>query len=220
MGRINNLDEDPMAEVMRRLKALERAAPVGFTEISRGALIVSSLEGLIVRGSASVTGTLKGIGKFLWNGAVELTSTLLVTAEAKFQGATTIQNTLDVTAETVMRGATNIKNTLDVEAATRLRGETTLEKNMTLTGVGAKITVGSMEISTQAGGYGQLSSPTNIYLNAPFVMAAGVVTTIGNVNVGGELAVNSKVFLRGLPTKSGVTANVYLDPDTDELSIA
>lgn len=51
MGRLENLNDDPSYWEQRRLRAMEGAAPLGNSSITRGRLRVASEEGLLVEGS-------------------------------------------------------------------------------------------------------------------------------------------------------------------------
>lgn len=102
MGYIDNLNDSKseIRDLMRRIRQLETASPLGHSSITRGALRVASPEGLIVEGSEKVTGTLT-----LTPGSV-----LDVTGETNLHGPTTIDGTLDV------KGATTLSNDLNVAA--------------------------------------------------------------------------------------------------------
>lgn len=77
-------------ELKRRIRVLETQAPVGFTAVSRGALRILSPEGLIVEGSASVTGTLTGSGTFDWTGPMNLKGAQTITGPTTFTGMMTV----------------------------------------------------------------------------------------------------------------------------------
>jgi hypothetical protein len=216
--------------------------------VSGWLIITGTLKGvgsLIWEKAVLFSGVFTMTGPTHLNGPTDVTDTLDVTAEATFQGATTIQNSLDVTAETRMRGATTIENTLDVAAQTTLRGVTELLADLkvknsgkiTIEGVRAMLigllstgypgiefpaarmtsTANGLLLSTSAGG-GQLGlSPTlaNLSVGSTSVSMNGAM-----VSVLGPFTTTDDVFLKNLPLKSGVTANVYADPETGQLSIA
>jgi hypothetical protein len=225
MGRINNLDEDPMVEVMRRLKALERAAPVGFTEISRGALIVSSIAGLIVRGSASVTGFLTGIGQLLWSGIVSLTGTvnisgpLGVTGTATIAGPTVVNGTMNITGpDTRVTGPFHVSGDQDntgkltVQGATRLEAVVTLLNNLIISS-GGKVTAGDLTITPT----GELTSPSNIVVTAPRLALSADLRVAGQITNPGmtDTTSGSNVFVNlvGELQRVGSAARLKIDAE-------
>jgi hypothetical protein len=66
------------------------AAPLGYTSISEGALRIISPEGLIVEGSARVSGTLTGSGTFDWTGPMNLQGAQTITGPTTFTGQMTV----------------------------------------------------------------------------------------------------------------------------------
>lgn len=88
--RLDNTKQGELAALIERVRRLEAQAPIGNSSVTRGRLRVASEEGLVIEGSASVTGILKGIGSFLWNGIVTLTSTFTANGPWNLNGVGTI----------------------------------------------------------------------------------------------------------------------------------
>lgn len=176
-----------------RTRNLATATPLASTSVTNGHTEFNGNESLMVKGSQLVagwlivTGTLKVVGQFL------------------LQGITTITGALSITGpNTTITGPLHVQGNQDNTGTLAVKGAATLENDLTVMGSG-KILVGSMTISTQAGGYGQLLSPSPVYLNAPFVVASGVFTALGNVNVSGALA------NPGIALKAGAANNLHID---------
>jgi hypothetical protein len=229
-----------------RTRNLATATPLKRTSVTDGHTEFNGNESLLVKGSQLVsgwliiTGTLKGVGTLIWEQAVRFSGVFTMTGPTNLDGDTKVTKTLDVSAETILRGATNIKNTLDVEAATRLRGETTVEKNLTVK-TGGKIVVEAAQSITLSSARGtamlEFSDGPRMWSQSGAArMDAGpgtsmVITTtdaaiLRSPDTAKAVAVSDTgtrifgdVFLPNLPTKSGVTANVFADPD-GKLSIA
>ncbi|MDQ1206608.1 hypothetical protein [Microbacterium sp. SORGH_AS_0862] len=104
MRRVPGDYEDVFGEIFDRLKTLETTAPVGFTSITRGALRVASAEGLIVEGSARVSGTLIVSGEETVDGQLTITGTLIVSGNTEISGPTTITGTFGIDGNTTLTG--------------------------------------------------------------------------------------------------------------------
>jgi hypothetical protein len=230
----NNLRADPFEELARRVAKLESARPLGNSDVSRGNTIFRGIRSLVVKGSQYVEGLLEGIGDFVWRGSMKITGLGTLGVE----GPATFSATLDVTAATRLRGPTTIEDTLDVTAETRLRGDATLEKNLTLKD-GGKVTVEGPNALTVgitsadvpgiefADGGAFVGVEDGVQLNN----ADGNGFVYASEDVGMQRGSNSlsvtpdAIYLRGpvfmprLPTISGVSANVTVDPVTGELGV-
>lgn len=209
MGAIDNLNNDEMRGIIKRLERLERAAPVGFSTVSRGALIIKSIEGLIVEGSAKITGILTGAGQFLWNGIVTLTSTFTATGTTRFEGDTTQQGPFHI------EGATDLTGTMTVASGGKVTVAGSDPVSLGVTSSGAP----GIEWSSGGRVVGGASSASMTYSDKTVnVGAAGailanaanrVVITASGTTIEGAL-------FNDLPTISatGRTPNVWCDPST------
>lgn len=145
---------DSMRELVKRIRRLEAGSPLGNSSISKGSLRIASEEGLIVEGSASVTGVLKGLGQLLWNGIVTLTSTFTAKGVTRFEGDTTqvgpfhitgatdVTGLLTVNGNADFNGIVNIDGPLGVNGLSYLRGTTEVSGDLTVV-AGGIITVGA-----------------------------------------------------------------------------
>jgi hypothetical protein len=183
MAKIDNLNDGEMKDVLRRLRALEKQASAGFTSVNRGAFRIASPEGLIVEGSAKVTGELKGEGTLNWTGPVNVSG-----------------DDVSIT----LNGAIPV-------VLGKIGGFVGL-----LFGTGARL-IG------WAGG-AALFAPNGqsglVVTNDAVSVAAGGYNGF-SVNGGADgTKILGPVFMPDLPTISGVSANVFVDPDTGKLGVA
>lgn len=127
MSYEDNLNDNPIPSILRRLRILETTAPVGFTSISRGALRVASNEGLLVQGSQKVEG---------W---------LVVTGTERVTGLLEVLGTLSVAGQMNVTGPLNTSGEMNVNGPLKVSGATTLGAILTLA-AGGKIVGGGMTI--------------------------------------------------------------------------
>jgi hypothetical protein len=160
-------------------------------------------------GKADITGTLEGVGTILWRGSMKILGL----------------GTLDVD------GPATFRATLDVLAATRLRGKITLEDDMTLTGPG-KIKVGTVTMGITSNGRpgldfegATLSENDDRLAMESGQAVVGVAPTFAAmafeensiIVTEDRVTIEGPVYLTGLPTISGVSGNLSIDPDTGQL---
>jgi hypothetical protein len=206
----------------KRQNRVERGAPIGFSSVGRGALRIYSEEGLIVDGSARISGVLDGDGTLNWTGDSNLNGDVYVT------------KTLNVTADTNLSGPTVIDDTLDVTAETRLRGDTTLESDMEVIN-GGSVKVGTVMLGVTSNGRPGLDfdgatltedadrlameSGTAVVGVAPTFAAVAfanksIVVNGTRTTVNGGLALGS---LSEVPA-AGRTPNLWIDPASGVVS--
>lgn len=129
----------------RKVRELARQSALASSSVTRGRVRIASAEGLVVEGSADITGLLKGSGTLTWTGPANL------------NGNTVIGGTLHVTSTVTLGGNTTINGVLVVDAATDLGGDTTISGTLTISGGvtltgdltvggGGSITAGSLRI--------------------------------------------------------------------------
>jgi hypothetical protein len=224
IARVSRLESGSMLEKV--------SITAGRMRFIGGVLRLDSNALLELVGKANITGTLEGVGTILWRGSMKI----LGLGTLDVDGPATFKATLDVTADTRLRGPTSIEDTLDVTAETRLRGDTTLEKNLSVR-TGGKITVeGSSPVTigvTSDGrpgvemSGGRLSSAEDRVALTKGTATLGVADTFAAMAFGANAMLvreNGTTFvgaihLPDLPTISGVSANVTVDPDTGELGV-
>lgn len=105
---IDNLNADLIRDLMRRVHDLETMAPVGFTDVTEGALRILSAEGLIVEGSAKVTGTLQVTGFLNGDGTITWTGTSNFSGPTNITGPVDMTGAVDVLGNMAVKGGGNI----------------------------------------------------------------------------------------------------------------
>lgn len=206
-------NEGPWVGILQRLSVLERQAKNGFSSITRGSLRVASAEGLIVQGSARVSGAL------IVSGNESVTGTLEVSGVQHVTGTLIVDGDLDVNGPTNITGATVITGTFQIDGATTINGVTVVNGDMDINGTldlagtlnvtgGGKIQAGSVVIDGTSGG--RIASPSaTLALVGPGgptgISLTGNVTVRNNMLVEGALTVlGAKAFGIEHPHKPGV----------------
>lgn len=173
------LGEGPEKGVEKRLQRVERAAPLGYSSITRGGMRIASAEGLTIQGTSRTTGTqnidgtLNGSGSFDWTGPSWMRGAFGI------QGSTTISGTLGVSSTATFSGNTNIGGTCTIGATLTVNGNTTLNGDVTLNndltlGASGQITAGTVRINPFGGYGGQVvSTGTVLYLGAGQTVIVG-----------------------------------------------
>lgn len=136
---------ESFAKRARQTRRHGTQAPLGYSSVSEGALGILSNEGLIVDGSAKVTGWLIVTGTERVTGLLEILGTLRAAGVIEFTGPTTIAGTTEITGDTTVTGK------LTVEGAWSLDGEGEITGNVGLTGdlnvaEGGRITADNVRI--------------------------------------------------------------------------
>lgn len=126
-----------------RVKTLETAPRLQNSSISKGALRILSPEGLIVVGSARISGTLNGSGTFDWTGPVNLKGAQSVTGPTTFTGKMTVIGPWSLDGSGLISG--------DVD----ITGDVAVTGDINVTGAG-RIKVGSSLTLNPAGNNGRI----------------------------------------------------------------
>jgi hypothetical protein len=222
MPRIDDVKESEAKKNNRLLRRTSRVTPGNNQSVTGGRTRFIGLQSLIVIGSQlvsgllEITGTLEGVGAILWRGSIKVLGlgTLDVAGPAKFSA------TLDVTAETRLRGKTTLENDLNVKPAGKIVVEgpfaATLENGELAFETGGKVVAYPQGLAMEAGDAEVTASVAGAYL---WFGTDHIAVTSGGVSASGDFTTNGKVFLKNLPTISGVSANVTVDPDTGELGV-
>lgn len=99
--KVSDIDRGELERLWDAVHALQSQAPIGFSSVSRGALEITSPEGLIVGkadgegagqgsqkvyGTLNVTGTLNGDGTIDWDGPVQLQGKVDVSGSMHVKG--------------------------------------------------------------------------------------------------------------------------------------
>lgn len=203
MAKIDNVNGDEFKALMRRVRALETASPIGSSSVTRGALRVASIEGLIVEGSARVTGLLKGVGTFLW------------------------ENIFNVTGTATFTGTTNVNGPFNVNGNTTQNGNTAQNGDITVQGGGEIVVAGSVPMTlgvtsdgrpgVEFAGGRMTSDGSRIALSSGSA-TVGAAGTFASLSFGSRavIAQTDSVYLMGLPTTTN-QPNLYIDPDSGKL---
>ena len=218
---LDNLNDDPMVDVLARLRALETADPLGFSSITRGQLRVGGTAVLLVDSSGGVVieGKLTGEGTFEWTNIAKFTGKLTATGETRFEGDTTqkgpfhVVGATDATGaftskgvtrfegDTTQVGAHHVQGNQDITGTLAVKGMATLEKDLTLTGASARVVAGSTIITSN----GTIGSTSSLLLTA----ATGI-TLNGAATANSSLTVSGSLLNPGVTGTTG-SANVLLD---------
>lgn len=208
--RRDNPNDSMIPEIIRRIRDLETQSPVGFTSVTRGALRVASNEGLLVEGSAKVsgwlivTGMLKGTGTFDWSGDLLLSGSQHVTGPTTFDGSLRVNGPIDVygawklIGNGEIQGNVIITGSMDVNSPGRIRitggsSPATLEDGRLSFGTG-----GVVEADTANGGV-RLSVGTN----RVYVGTNAAVLQRGSISI---ILSGSGITMTGVPTISSADA--------------
>lgn len=171
--KLDDPNEDRYDALARRVEALEKAAPAGFTSITRGTFRVASIDGLLVEGQERVTGILVVDGTLQVTGTQTVSGTLVISGGQIINGTFVINGTTTVNGNSTYVGDVNITGILNITGTTNLTG------TMNVTG-GGQIKVGDLTIApTVASGTG-IAAPVKIVLSTPLteVQALGVDQSI------------------------------------------
>lgn len=180
---------DAIRDLLRRVRRLETASPLGNSSILKGQLRVGGTAVLLVDSSGGVVvhGQLNGDGTIDWTGPVT------------WHGLTTVDGDIDV------NGTLNVDGPAGINGLFFIRGNTELTGGLTVDG-GGKITVGAVTIEPGAGGTGGMSSATIIKMVSPMLWATGNLHVDGDTSVNGDETVfGAKSFGMEHPLKPGVT---------------
>lgn len=120
-------------DLMRRIRVLESASPIGQSSVSEGALEIRSNEGLLVDGSAKVngwlivtgtervTGRLEGSGTFDWTGPMYLRGAQNITGDVTFTGQMTVNGPWDLVGNGDITGDVNLTGDINVTGGGRIK---------------------------------------------------------------------------------------------------
>jgi hypothetical protein len=150
MGALDNINQGGIADLLRRVRALENRTTLNNSAIGRGGMEVYdggvlniSNGGLNVVGSGTFTGTLYADGKITFTGDFTQSGPSTFTGKTGFVGDVTATGDFATNGPTHLNGPTETTGTLDVE------GVTTLKNDLNVTD-GGKITAGNTNITPSA----------------------------------------------------------------------
>jgi len=141
VGQIDNLAQGNLGDILRRLRALEFASNQNNMAVGRGGIRVHggggiTIEngGLVVSGSATISGLLEATG------TINMTGTFTASGDVNLNGPTDVAGDFTVTGPTNLNGVTtiagntNVTGDFTVTGPTDLNGITTIAGNTTVTG--------------------------------------------------------------------------------------
>jgi len=195
---------DSMRDLVKRVRRLEAGSPLGNSSISKGSLRIASAEGLIVEGSAKISGILRGIGQFIWE------SIFTVTGAALFSGTFTANGTTRFEGDTSQIGAFHVVGPTDVTGDFTARGTNRLEGDTTQ--VGAHHVQGNQDITGTLAVKGTASLESRLTVNSPGDIRLGgtIPMTIGNATVSFDSGGNLAGYSGGVRLKSGGTQDLVV----------
>jgi hypothetical protein len=218
MGAIDNVfSGEDRAQAQRQARS-ERAAPIGFSTISRGSLQILSPEGLIVKGSMRVDGQCVGSGAWTWtgtttlNGPVNIAGTQTVTGVLNVNGPWNLAGTGGITGAVACTGNWTWTGQLLVNAGGKIviAGSPNMSIGPLGSGIGG-ITWGTTFPSLYSDGSSvAIGSGSTVYVTAG---SAGCATVYGSKSIG----VDATSHIMANPLTSGLAANVYTDPATGRI---
>ena len=217
----------------------------GGVTVYDGGVINIENGGLIVNGTATIHGTLNADGTITFSGTVDISGPLTVSGDTDITGALTIAGTTDITGDTTVAGDLDVNGPMKTTGTLSVEGVSTLKNDLNVTS-GGKIVAGAVTVDPSylsgsvkfSNGTYVAATPNGAQMAVTGIAAVGlgvsttqafmnadggyVTTTASGVNLaaygGASMTVTTAgVTMAGLPTKSGVTANLYIDPANNKV---
>jgi len=215
----------------------------GVITISNGGLNVTGTA--TITGTLQADGTIAFTGTLTQSGPSTFTGTTNLNGPTNINGATTIAGNVTSTGTFTNNGPTNLNGATKTTGTLSVEGVTTLKNDLNVTT--GKVKAGNVTIDPSylsgsvkfANGTNLASTPNGAQMTEPgggvVAVGAGQATLTSTVGGGGYVIANTLsstlgtsggasvstyaggVQVFGLPTKSGVTANIYMDPATSNL---
>jgi len=188
MGQIDNLNQGTVQDILRRLRALEFSTNQNAMGIGRGGIdvyggggITIENGGLVVTGSATISGLLEAsgtinmTGTFTATGDVNLNGPVDIAGDVTSTGHFTQTGPTDLNGTTTVAGDTTVTGDFTVTGPTELNGTTTIAGDTTVTGIftvnGAMKTTSTLSVE----GVTTLKNDLNV--------TTGGTITAGNVTI-------------------------------------
>lgn len=204
--RIDNLSNNSseIKDMARRIRALELATPLNSASISRGALRILSEEGLIVEGSARVSGVLAVAGTENVTGTLNVSGTANIDGPLLVDGATSLRGATTITGDVTVNGGGSIT----------VAGGTPATLGVTSLGLpGLEFSAGNALISTTSGLLmksgttgGRVSASSgavSMALGSNSIAIGGTqISLSGTTVVSGSFSATSKSFCIPHPVKA------------------
>lgn len=212
MDRLDMNVADVIRKLVERIERLERGAPVGYTAVSSGALRITSEEGLIVEGSARISGVMNGDGTLNWSGPITFTGPFEINGTTVQNGEYTVTGPFHVNGTTDINGDTTVNGVFDVVGPSTFTGEVTIDGGWHLNGdgditgqvqvtgdlkvtgdieilSGGRIKVGDMIFAptSESGAVGSITSPVALNLKSALTSMSGSAIVDDRLTVVGEI---------------------------------
>ena len=228
MTNIKDLSRGDVGAIWDAIHELQFSSNQNNSAIGRSGLLVYdggviTIEngGLNVTGSATISGTLIAAGEIEMSGTFTATGDVNLNGPTAIAGDTTVTGDFTVSGPTSLQGVTTIvgdttvtgtfdvdgpmttTGTLDVEGAMDIKGPSSLNNDLTVA-AGKKIKLGGLTLENTGTGGGTVNFPNgSVSSSTAFGM---LVASSVAVEIGAPV-----VKVTGIPSTTGVPANVYID---------
>ncbi|MGO4384606.1 hypothetical protein [Specibacter sp. RAF43] len=204
MSLINDLSKSQLDQIIRRLRALENAAPMNNAAIGRSGLLVYdggviTIEngGLDVTGSAKISGTL------------DVTGTITQTGTSTFTGTTNLNGPTHITGDTDVTGKLDVTGPMATKGTLSVEGVTTLKNDLNVN-AGKKVNLGSISLESGGATGGQINLVGGA-LSSSASFGTLLVSTVLEVGGTTELKLSAPILtITSLPTTTQ-KPNLYVD---------
>ncbi|RZU64943.1 hypothetical protein EV379_1254 [Microterricola gilva] len=205
---LDNLNDDPMRDVLARLRALETADPLGFSSITRGQLRVGGSAILLVDsdGGVVIHGQLNGDGTLVWTGVTTLKGT------TRFEGDTTQVGPFHI------EGATDLKGDMAVKSGGKITVEGANPIILSQVAGAAQMQLGDAKLIGGANGFALGVGTRVVYSSLDGVVLQGGLNTL-SVNSSTGTQISGALDLENLPTmaRGSLVPNLYIDPTSKQV---
>lgn len=183
MSRIDNLSQPNFRDILRRIHALENAAPMNNAAVGRSGFEV--YDGGTINVSS---GNIIGAGIFSWQGSFSQSGSTTLS------GATTIAGPTGITGKLTVQGATDVTGPFNVTGVTKLNGPTTVGADLEIV-AGGLFKAGQSVINPDGSAkFGLFDIAANGNLSSKGTLEIDGVTTLKNdlnVVTGGKIKAGS-----------------------------
>lgn len=212
MARIDDLDKGELRDLLRRVRALEKATPLNNASIGRNGLRVHDGGRITIENNGGITitgpdGQLIGSGTIDWTGPVNLKGDTDITGDTTISGALDVSGLVSLLSDLLVKagGQITVEGSIPMQFGASVLGI----PGVSFTGGGGLVGNGSG--AALFGGEGVGSGAAVVTTSSTASLSAGtkaisVDSTRSKIDGGLELP--------NMPTKSGVASNVYIDPAT------
>jgi len=135
MGRIDNLNDNAeLADLKRRVRALETRNPLSDSAVSGGRTRFIGTDSFLIEGSGGVTGTFTVSGLQVVDGELRITGELNVSGPTDLGGNTKVSGTLTISGDTDVTGKFTVTGPASIDGDTDINGDLDIKGDTTVTG--------------------------------------------------------------------------------------